>query len=121
MIESLTWITLFYFLAVNAIYLTLSAMAAVALYRNWQYRDISELPVSYSAMAPPISVLIPAFNEETTIAATVHSILQLTYSEFEVIVINDGSKDPHQRNSGDLPLYETPPSAGHRQGQWRQG
>lgn len=110
MIESLTWITLFYFLAVNAIYLTLSAMAAVALYRNWQYRDISELPVSYSAMAPPISVLIPAFNEETTIAATVHSILQLTYSEFEVIVINDGSKDGTlealQREFSLLPIPE---------------
>lgn len=93
MIDALTWITLFYFLGVNGIYLTLSAMAAVALYRNWQYREISELPMTYSVMAPPISVLIPAFNEETTIAATVHSILQLTYSEFEVIVINDGSKD----------------------------
>ena len=93
MIDILTGITLFYFFAVNSIYLTLNALAAVALYRNWQYRDMSELPMTYTGIAPPISVLVPAFNEETTITATVNSILQLTYSEFEVIVINDGSKD----------------------------
>ena len=93
MIDVLTCITLFYFFAVNSIYLTLNALAAIALYRNWQYRDMSELPMTYTGIAPPISVLVPAFNEETTITATVNSILQLTYSEFEVIVINDGSKD----------------------------
>jgi cellulose synthase/poly-beta-1,6-N-acetylglucosamine synthase-like glycosyltransferase len=36
---------------------------------------------------------VPAYNEEMTIVATVESLLQLTYAEFEVIVINDGSKD----------------------------
>ena len=91
--ELLTSLTLFYFLGVNTVYLTLSVLAAFSLYRNWQYRDISALPTAYSMMAPPISVLVPAYNEETTIVASVHSILQLTYSEFEVIVINDGSKD----------------------------
>ncbi len=93
MIEILSGITLFYFFAVNSIYLMLNGLAAVALYRNWQYRDISDLPMTYTGVAPPISVLVPAFNEEATITATVNSILQLTYSEFEVIVINDGSKD----------------------------
>lgn len=93
MMDILLSLPLLYFLAVNSVYLTLMVLAAVALYRNWQYRDFNELPVTYSAFSPPISVLIPAYNEETTIAATVHSILQLTYSEFEVLVINDGSKD----------------------------
>ncbi|GEM49609.1 glycosyltransferase family 2 protein [Deinococcus cellulosilyticus] len=41
----------------------------------------------------PISVLVPGYNEEPTIAASVHSFLNLQYPEFEVIVINDGSKD----------------------------
>jgi cellulose synthase/poly-beta-1,6-N-acetylglucosamine synthase-like glycosyltransferase len=93
MIELLTGITLFYFFAVNSIYLMLNGLAAVSLYRNWQYRDMNDLPMTYTGISPPISVLVPAFNEETTITATVNSILQLTYSEFEVIVINDGSKD----------------------------
>ncbi len=93
LIDLLTWLTLLYFVAVNGIYLMLNVLAAVSLYRNRQHRALRELPATYSVMSPPISVLIPAFNEETTISATVHSILQLSYTEFEVIVINDGSKD----------------------------
>ena len=47
----------------------------------------------FSGLEPAISILVPAYNEEATIAASVRSMLQLTYSEFEIIVINDGSKD----------------------------
>lgn len=41
----------------------------------------------------PISVLVPAYNEEQTICDTVKNLLSLDYPNFEVIVINDGSKD----------------------------
>lgn len=42
---------------------------------------------------PPVSVLVPAFNEAVGIAATVRSIVQSDYPEVEVIVIDDGSTD----------------------------
>lgn len=51
------------------------------------------MPQIYSGLEPAISILMPAFNEQASIAASVRSMLQLTYSEFEVIVINDGSSD----------------------------
>jgi len=41
----------------------------------------------------PISILVPAFNEEQTITASVHSFLRLHFPEYEVVVINDGSTD----------------------------
>ena len=91
--ELMTWLSLAYALSINAIYLTLTLMAARALYRNRQYRLIQDMPLAFSLQELPISVLVPAYNEETTIEATVNSILQLAYPEFEVIVINDGSKD----------------------------
>lgn len=42
---------------------------------------------------PTISVIIPAFNAEQTILATIKSVQQQTFSDFELIVINDGSTD----------------------------
>ena len=47
----------------------------------------------YSEQAPAISVLAPAFNEELNIVESTRSLLALQYPDFEVIVINDGSKD----------------------------
>lgn len=44
-------------------------------------------------ITPPISILAPAYNEEVNVVASVHSLLRLKYNEFEVVVINDGSKD----------------------------
>jgi cellulose synthase/poly-beta-1,6-N-acetylglucosamine synthase-like glycosyltransferase/peptidoglycan/xylan/chitin deacetylase (PgdA/CDA1 family) len=42
---------------------------------------------------PPVTVLIPAFNEEKVIVTTVERILSSTYRNLEVLVIDDGSKD----------------------------
>lgn len=42
---------------------------------------------------PLVSVLIPAHNEEETIADAVHSIFSNRYDNLEVIVINDASTD----------------------------
>ncbi|MEA5553235.1 glycosyltransferase [Anabaena cylindrica UHCC 0172] len=40
-----------------------------------------------------ISVVIPVYNGEKTIQETIQSILKQTFTDFEIIVINDGSKD----------------------------
>lgn len=42
---------------------------------------------------PTISVIIPAYNAEHTILETINSVQQQTFSDFEIIVINDGSTD----------------------------
>ncbi|MCD6025189.1 MAG: hypothetical protein K0Q91_2105, partial [Fibrobacteria bacterium] len=44
-------------------------------------------------VAPPISLLVPAYNEEAVIVQSVRSMLTLEYPQIEVIVVNDGSKD----------------------------
>jgi cellulose synthase/poly-beta-1,6-N-acetylglucosamine synthase-like glycosyltransferase len=41
----------------------------------------------------PVSILVPAFNEEVGIVPSVRSLLSLHYPEFEVVVVNDGSTD----------------------------
>jgi cellulose synthase/poly-beta-1,6-N-acetylglucosamine synthase-like glycosyltransferase len=40
-----------------------------------------------------VSLIVPAYNEEATIAASVRSFLALRYPLFEVVVVNDGSGD----------------------------
>ena len=46
-----------------------------------------------SSLAPPISILVPAHNEEKHIVESVRSLLLLDYPELEVVVVNDGSTD----------------------------
>jgi cellulose synthase/poly-beta-1,6-N-acetylglucosamine synthase-like glycosyltransferase len=84
---------LLYFLGLNGGYIVLNLLAFGSLRRYMQAQSIAELTRVYSGFEPPVSVLIPAYNEEATIAASVRSMLQLDYPELEVIVVNDGSKD----------------------------
>lgn len=41
----------------------------------------------------PVSIIVPAYNEEAGIIQSVRSLLSINYPIFEIIVINDGSKD----------------------------
>ena len=41
----------------------------------------------------PVSIIVPAHNEELTVAETVRSLLALDYNVYEIIVVDDGSKD----------------------------
>lgn len=92
-IEFVTWFVLFYFIALNGSYLLLNLLSLRTLHRKGQEQFLDDFPQAYSGLEPPVSILVPAYNEEATIAASIRSMLQLTYSEFEIIVINDGSAD----------------------------
>ncbi|HEY0666908.1 MAG TPA: glycosyltransferase [Sphingobacteriaceae bacterium] len=69
----------------------LSAIEMKAYLRKNSYVDYRQILVSPNA--PSVSILAPAYNEEATIVENVRSLLSLHYSNFEVIIINDGSKD----------------------------
>ena len=44
-------------------------------------------------MTPYISVIIPVYNAEATLKKCVDSVLMQQYADFEVILVDDGSKD----------------------------
>ena len=46
-----------------------------------------------SEHAPSLSIIAPAYNEGATIIENVRSLLSIYYNNFEVLIINDGSKD----------------------------
>ena len=41
----------------------------------------------------PITIVVPAYNEEITVVETIKSLLSLEYHSYEIIVVDDGSKD----------------------------
>ena len=42
---------------------------------------------------PMVSILVPCYNEENTIKNTIEKLDKLNYPNYEIIAINDGSKD----------------------------
>ena len=42
---------------------------------------------------PAISVIIPTYNAEDIVLETINSVLDQTFTDFELIIIDDGSKD----------------------------
>lgn len=41
----------------------------------------------------PVSIIVPAYNEEVTVVETVKSLLSLDYKLYEIVVVDDGSRD----------------------------
>ena len=85
---------IYYFITLNSVYLLLflvSLMEVVRFVRRTFFSDYQQ--ILKSEMTLPISIVVPAHNEERGIVDTVRSLLQLNYGEFEVLVVNDGSKD----------------------------
>ena len=80
------------YLLFYASYLLLSvAIGAWRLYQVDRMRTIkNELKHSFYF---PVSVLVPAHNEEVTILDSVKSLLELDYQLYEIIVVDDGSTD----------------------------
>lgn len=46
-----------------------------------------------SPETPPVSVIVPAHNEEATITESVQALLGLRYPKLQIVVVNDGSRD----------------------------
>lgn len=87
------WVFLGYFLLMMLGYLALDVLSLRGLRDYMDRESIDDLPILYSGFELPVSILVPAYNESATIAASVRSLLQLHYPEYEIVVVNDGSKD----------------------------
>jgi cellulose synthase/poly-beta-1,6-N-acetylglucosamine synthase-like glycosyltransferase len=85
---------LVYFFAINSYYLVLTVAGfwrTLRVFKEVHRPDQRRL--LRSPLTPPVSVLAPAFNEQANVVENVRSLLMLDYPLFEVILINDGSKD----------------------------
>lgn len=89
----LQWGFLIYFICINVVYLGLNFISMFSILRYVREHGASFRIKNFADYQPPVSILVPAYNEERTIIATVRSLLRLGYPNFEVVVVNDGSTD----------------------------
>jgi cellulose synthase/poly-beta-1,6-N-acetylglucosamine synthase-like glycosyltransferase len=93
-LQQMEWLILAYFLFVNTFYLVMVVSASREMLKHRRLvRGEVRWRVLSSNVAPRISVLAPAYNEETTIGESVRSLLALNYPNLELILVNDGSTD----------------------------
>ena len=81
------WAFLLYFVLITLGYLSLNFIATLAMVRSLPGRRIDRLGAIPTNLEPPIGILVPAYNEEATISATVYSLLQLQYPKFEGAIL----------------------------------
>ena len=92
--EFLNYGIFFYALTIMSFYVVLAFISYRALQRytrnekNTYFDDILRSP-----LAPSISIIAPAYNESLSIVDNIRSLLSLHYNNYEIIIVNDGSKD----------------------------
>jgi cellulose synthase/poly-beta-1,6-N-acetylglucosamine synthase-like glycosyltransferase len=89
------YVLLVYFSSLNILYALFSCVGLRAIvvvfareFSQGSLRDLLERDVYQ-----PVSILVPAHNEEVSIVGSVQSLLNLQFPEFEIVVVSDGSED----------------------------
>ena len=93
-IELFNYVILIYFVVMELQLVFVSVVSFFSLRRDQFTSMHGRLhDMLTSDTTPPVSIIIPAFNEEAGIAESVRSMAMLKYTRKEIIVVNDGSSD----------------------------
>lgn len=88
------YLLIYYVAAINFLYTILIALGFFTLRRFSGRIFGAELDtLMNSRLLPGMAVIAPAYNEELSIKESVRAMLNLRYPDFEVVIVNDGSKD----------------------------
>jgi cellulose synthase/poly-beta-1,6-N-acetylglucosamine synthase-like glycosyltransferase len=85
---------LLYFFLYNTYTLWLIALSARQVRRRVAGHFIEDLDlIDRGDLTKPLTMIVPAYNEEVTIVDSITGLVQCDYPRFEVVVVNDGSSD----------------------------
>lgn len=83
-----------YFVALQGVLLALAIVSSRALHREHRKERFGRVEdMLASDLAPPVSIVVPAYNEEVGIVESIKSMAMVSYPRFEIVVANDGSSD----------------------------
>ena len=83
-----------YFILYTGYMMVLIALSARQVRRRVAGHFIEDLDlIDESDYTKPLTMVVPAFNEEVTIVDSVTNLVHCDYPRFEVVVVNDGSSD----------------------------
>jgi cellulose synthase/poly-beta-1,6-N-acetylglucosamine synthase-like glycosyltransferase/peptidoglycan/xylan/chitin deacetylase (PgdA/CDA1 family)/spore germination protein YaaH len=87
------WFLIYLFL--SAIFLAVGRAILIAILALRQYKEDGkvERDVIDKSTLPAVSIIVPGYNEEVTAIKTIQSLLGTDYPDFEIIFVDDGSKD----------------------------
>jgi cellulose synthase/poly-beta-1,6-N-acetylglucosamine synthase-like glycosyltransferase len=83
-----------YFFVGNGVYTVLMVLSLSKVWlhnRRLIYQGLDTL--RDSVVTPPVTIIMPAWNEQSVIVGSVQSVLKTDYPSLEVIVVDDGSSD----------------------------
>jgi cellulose synthase/poly-beta-1,6-N-acetylglucosamine synthase-like glycosyltransferase len=87
-------VSLGYFLLLTVYSLFLAAVGSIEQMRRSMQGEIEDYSMFYfSSLKLPVSIILPAHNEEDWISDSLQALININYPEFEIVVVNDGSTD----------------------------
>ncbi len=93
-VRGFEWVVLAYLVTLNASYTLLLGLGWSEISRWVRRRRLRDFEtIASSELSLPVSIIVPAFDEEKVIVASVRSLLGAHYPRFEVVIVNDGSSD----------------------------
>jgi cellulose synthase/poly-beta-1,6-N-acetylglucosamine synthase-like glycosyltransferase len=88
------WFIMVYMLIVITFYSVVMLISVIQLRKEYKLdRDKSYNDYTEDIYTKPVSIIVPAFNEEAGIVHSIRSLLSINYPVFEIVVVNDGSSD----------------------------
>lgn len=84
----------YYSITINLVYIALLILSAFQVRKQLSHWKVKNTALLFKKrMLPSVSIIAPAYNEEKTIIESANSLLNLKYPDYELIIVNDGSRD----------------------------
>lgn len=107
-ISFFNWFCMAFTIILSLIYIIQLIISFVKVRKNDKARQSNDYGRYVSSEnLLPLSLLIPAYNEQENIVSNIKSLMKIDYPQFEIVVVNDGSTDKtHEKIVETFGLYK---------------